>query len=98
MTLIRRYSTNLRRAQGQAARVERAAERDLHHTSAHLKHGRLVAGERKRHCEAFRRSIRVNDDIGFGPRLLRNGTPAAKRRCDTPAGGLDVDQLDFGVR
>src|ERR1700751_3913524 len=97
---VRRNSPNLRRTEGQAARMERGTERDLHGSRAipaHLEHIRLVAGERKRRCQTLRRSTRMNDDIGLGPRLLRSGKAAAEGPCDTLAAGIDVDQLDFGA-
>ena len=81
--------------------MERTTERDLHDSRAvpaHLEHDRFEACDRQRRRQPFWCSARMNDDIGFRLRLLRSSKAATERRCDTLAGRIDVDQLDFGTR
>ena len=80
--------------------MERAAERERYGPGAvpaHFEHGCLEAGNRERGRESLRCSARVNDEIGFGPCLVRSCKAAAERGRDAFAVGIDVDQLDLGA-
>src|SRR6516162_2103197 len=96
----RGHSADLRRTQGEAARMEGAAERQRHYSGAipaHLEHSGLETGNRERRCKPLGCSTRMDDEISFGARLLRGCETTTQSCRDAFARRIDVDQLDFGA-